>query len=48
MKLVSKLRKLWAMIKPLSEKEYIERYLSEAQDLADLERRLKKVYQTGL
>jgi hypothetical protein len=46
--LKNKLTKFWMLIKPLSEREVVEKYLSDSTDLADLERRMRRVYNTGL
>jgi hypothetical protein len=48
MKLLSKFWKVVKRFKPLSQREVIELYLAQATDLQDLERRMKKVYNTGL
>lgn len=45
MKLLSK---LWNMIRPLTQREEEEKYLSEAKDLADLERRMKRLQNSNL
>ena len=41
-------KKIWKHIKPKTEAERIEAYLSEASDMADLERRLKKLQNVNL
>ena len=40
--------KLWNNIRPLSSRERMEAYLAESVDIADLERRLKKLENENL
>lgn len=40
--------KLWNNIRPLSRRERMEAYLAESVDIADLERRLKKLENENL
>lgn len=48
MNFLAKLKSFLKMLTPISERELNEQYLAQATCIADLERRMKKIYGHGL